>query len=173
MRRAGTGRGRKRRQVLLGAGALLLCLAAAGGCRSIRAGRTGPEVCFPLQGAQWRLSAPYGWRTDPITGQRAFHQGIDLACPQGTPVAAAMEGVVTTARQSTSYGNYLCLAHPGGRETRYAHLQYLFVRPGQVVQAGQLLGTAGNTGRSTGAHLHFELLVQGQHRAPGTLRGLP
>lgn len=84
-----------------------------------------------------------------------------------------MDGVVTAARRSATYGNYLCLSHSGGQETLYAHLQYLFVRAGEVVQAGQPLGTAGETGRSTGAHLHFELLEQGIRYDAGALLGLP
>ena len=86
---------------------------------------------------------------------------------------AAMNGVVIAARRSETYGNYLCLSHSGGQETLYAHLQYLFVRAGEVVQAGQPLGTAGETGRSTGAHLHFELLEQGVRYDAGALLGLP
>ena len=86
---------------------------------------------------------------------------------------AARNGVVIAARRSATYGNYLCLSHSGGQETLYAHLQYLFVRAGEVVQAGQPLGTAGETGRSTGAHLHFELLEQGVRYDAGALLGLP
>ena len=77
------------------------------------------------------------------------------------------------SRRSTTYGNYLRLSHSGGQETLYAHLQYLFVRAGEVVQARQPLGTAGETGRSTGAHLHFELLEQGIRYDAGALLGLP
>ena len=102
-----------------------------------------------------------------------FHRGTDLACSEGTLVLAAMDGVVIAARRSATYGNYLCLSHSGGQETLYAHLQYLFVRAGEVVQAGQPLGTAGETGRSTGAHLHFELLEQGVRYDAGALLGLP
>ena len=115
----------------------------------------------------------YGWHTDPITGEETFHRGTDLACSEGTLVLAAMDGVVIAARRSATYGNYLCLSHSGGQETLYAHLQYLFVRAGEVVQAGQPLGTAGETGRSTGVHLHFELLEQGVRYDAGALLGLP
>ena len=107
------------------------------------------------------------------SGGKAFHRGTDLACSEGTLVLAAMNGVVIAARRSATYGNYLCLSHSGGQETLYAHLQYLFVRAGEVVQAGQPLGTAGETGRSTGAHLHFELLEQGVRYDAGALLGLP
>ena len=110
---------------------------------------------------------------DGMAGEEAFHRGTDLACSEGTLVLAAMNGVVIAARRSATYGNYLCLSHSGGQETLYAHLQYLFVRAGEVVQAGQPLGTAGETGRSTGAHLHFELLEQGVRYDAGALLGLP
>lgn len=119
------------------------------------------RLCFPLGGNVWRVSDPYGWRKDPFTSREQFHRGVDLACPQGTPVRAAQGGVVAQARRSTSFGNYLRLRHPGGWESIYAHLEYLYVRPGEVVEQGQLLGAAGQTGRATGPHLHFELLHQG------------
>lgn len=124
---------------------------------------------FPLDTTVWRISDPYGQRSDPFTGKTAFHYGIDLACAEGTTVKAVQAGVVTVAAASTSYGNYLRLLHPDGSETRYAHLQYLYVRPGEVVQAGQALGTVGQTGRATGAHLHLELLRQGAACDPAVL----
>lgn len=127
------------------------------------------DACFPLQTDAWRLSDPYGRRADPFTGKLAFHAGIDLACAEGTAVQAVRGGVVTTAASSASYGNYLCLLHPDGTETRYAHLQYLYVRPGEVVRAGQLLGTAGQTGRATGSHLHLELWEKGTACDPAVL----
>ena len=120
--------------------AVLFCVAALRAC----AAKTAPEGCslkrvrpaqtawFPLGTTAWRVSDAYGWRTDPITGEEAFHRGTDLACSEGTLVLAAMNGVVTAARRSATYGNYLCLSHSGGQETLYAHLQYLFVRAGEV-----------------------------------------
>ena len=151
---------------------------SAGLCRKSRArglfAETGKARADGLLPAGYDgVSDAYGWRTDPITGEETFHRGTDLACSEGTLVLAAMDGVVTAARRSTTYGNYLCLSHSGGQETLYAHLQYLFVRAGEVVQAGQPLGTAGETGRSTGAHLHFELLEQGVRYDAGALLGLP
>lgn len=172
------------RAALLMLCAVLLC-AVVGRALAVRAERAAPEGCsmerpkpsekitFPLDTAEWRLSGSYGWRTDPLTGEEAFHRGADLACAEGTPVLAALSGIVTAARRSSSYGNYVRLCHPGGQETIYAHLQYAFVRAGEVVQAGQLLGTVGQTGRATGAHLHFELLVRGVHCDPSALLGLP
>ena len=161
--------------------AVLFCMTVLRAC----AAKTAPEGCslervrptqaaaFPLGTDGWRVSDAYGWRTDPITGEEVFHRGTDLACAEGPLVLAAMDGVVTAARRSATYGNYLRLSHSGGQETLYAHLQYLFVRAGEVVQAGQPLGTAGETGRSTGAHLHFELLEQGTRYDAGALLGLP
>ena len=86
---------------------------------------------------------------------------------------AALDGVVTAARRSATYGNYVRLTHADGQETLYAHMQYLYVRAGEVVQAGQRLGTAGQTGRATGAHLHFELLSGGIRYDPSDALGLP
>ena len=117
--------------------------------------------------------AAYGWRKDPFTGEKAFHRGVDLACGEGTPVLAALDGVVTAARRGTTYGNYVRLTHGDGQETLYAHMQYLYVRAGEVVAAGQRLGTAGQTGRATGAHLHFEFLTGGIRYDPSAALSLP
>ena len=144
-------------------GALLLCAVLP-----VQAARK-TDACFPLRTDAWRISDPYGQRTDPFTGRPAFHAGIDLACAEGTAVQAVRGGVVTAAASGAGYGNYLRLLHPDGTETRYAHLQYLYVRPGEVVRAGQLLGTAGQTGRATGPHLHLELWEQGTACDPAAL----
>ncbi len=101
--------------------AVLFCVAALRAC----AAKAAPEGCslkrvrpaqtawFPLGTTAWRVSDAYGWRTDPITGEEAFHRGTDLACSEGTLVLAAMNGVVIAARRSATYGNYLCLSHSG------------------------------------------------------------
>lgn len=160
---------RRRRVFLCG---LFCCAALLAACfRSCAAGRT--KLLFPLDTSQWRLSAGYGWRADPVDGELRFHEGIDLACAEGTPVLAARDGVVTNARYSASYGNYLTLIHADGLETVYAHLQYLYVRPGEVVRAGQTVGTAGETGRATGPHLHFEVLRKSKHCDPASALDLP
>lgn len=119
------------------------------------------EALFPLDTTQYRVSDGYGWRQDPFTGERTFHKGIDLACAEGTEVIAAEGGAVVQAYRSTSYGTCLRVLHTDGSESLYAHLQYAYVRPGEVVEAGQLLGAAGRSGRATGAHLHFELYPAG------------
>ena len=145
---------------------LALCLLAA---LPVQAARNTQKHCFPLDTTAWRVSDAYGARTDPFTGKSAFHRGLDLACAAGTAVQAVQGGVVTAAAYSPSYGNHLRILHPDGCETRYAHLQYLYVRPGEVVQAGQTLGTVGQTGRATGAHLHLELWQQGAACDPAAL----
>ena len=163
-------RGPKTRIGLLWLPVLLLVLAIF----TLRARAARKTVwCFQLGTETWRISEPYGERADPFTGQTAFHAGIDLACAEGTAVLAAQSGVVTAAAASTSYGNYLHLLHPDGTETRYAHLQYLYVRPGEMVQAGQVLGTVGQTGRATGPHLHLELWQQGSACDPTALVEAP
>ena len=168
----------------------LLCCAGAGLALRACAGPAAPAGCslkrlvpredaaFPLGTSGWSLSSGYGWRADPLAENgpeeaEDFHRGVDLACAEGTPVLAAMDGVVLTAERSGSYGLYIRLCHPDGVETLYAHLQYLFARPGEVVRAGQLLGTAGQTGRATGPHLHFELLEKAVRCDPSALLGLP
>ena len=158
----------------------LLCCAGAGRALRACAGPDAPaaETVFPLGTSGWSLSSGYGWRADPLAEngpgeEDSFHKGVDLACAEGTPVLAAMDGVVLTAGRSGSYGLYIRLCHPDGVETLYAHLQYLFARPGEVVRAGQLLGTAGQTGRATGPHLHFELLEKAVRCDPSALLGLP
>ena len=140
---------------------------------SLKQAKPGQILCFPLETAAWRVSDPYGWRKDPFTGEKAFHRGVDLACAEGTPVLAALAGTVTAARRSATYGNYLCLSHADGQETIYAHMQYLYVRAGEVVRAGECLGTAGQTGRATGPHLHFEFLAQGVRQDPAAALPLP
>lgn len=124
-------------------------------------------MVFPLQDTDCANNSTYGWRNDPLEGESAeFHTGTDLACAQGSAVYAAADGIVRVAGTHESYGNYLRLLHPNGDETLYAHLQYLFVRPGEQVAAGQQIGTAGQTGRVTGPHLHFELLHEGVRYDP-------
>ena len=109
--------------------------------------------------ALWETSN-YGWRENPTGEGDDFHTGIDLGAGEGTPVMSAADGVVVKATWSNSYGNYVVVAHQDHLTTLYAHMQYLFVRTGQPVKAGQVLGTSGSTGNVTGPHLHFELLYR-------------
>ena len=119
-------------------------------------------LVFPLEGGQATRTSGYGWRADPMGGSGSdFHLGNDLAAAEGTAVLAAAGGVVRVAGTHSSYGNYLRILHEDGDETLYAHLQYLFVRTGQRVEAGERPGTVGQIGNTTGPHLHFELLHRG------------
>lgn len=119
-------------------------------------------LVFPLPEHSGEHTSGYGWRTDPMGGQGTeFHTGVDWAAAQGTAVMAAADGVVRCAGWHSSYGNYVRILHADGDETLCAHMQYLFVRTGQQVTAGETLGTVGATGNATGPHLHFELLHKG------------
>lgn len=108
-----------------------------------------------------RISDHFGVRKDPFTKQRKVHQGIDFVGPKGTPIYATGKGEVVNAEFSFfGYGNMVVVDHGFGYKTRYAHLDKLLVKPGQKVTRGQLIGTLGNSGRSTGAHLHYEVLYR-------------
>ena len=126
---------------------------------------TSPGIAQPrgLEGitSPAPVSSDFGWRRDPITGESRFHQGVDIAVAYGQDVKAAADGVVAFAGVQNGYGNTVVLNHEGGRQTRYAHLSEQLVRAGDVVAEGQLVGKSGNSGRSTGPHLHFEMLVGG------------
>ena len=108
----------------------------------------------------------FGWRIDPITGRQAFHGGIDFAAPTGTPIVAAAGGVVVTAEYHPQYGNLLEIDHGNDIVTRYAHASRLHAKLGDIVRRGQRIADIGSTGRSTGAHLHFEVLVKNVHQDP-------
>ena len=151
--RAGHGREQPRRKVIFLAvlPGLLVCLVLP-----VRAQKKTGKLCFPLDTTQYRVSDGYGWRQDPFTGERTFHKGIDLACAEGTEVLAAEGGAVVQVYRSTSYGTCLRVLHTEG----------------EVVEAGQLLGAAGRSGRATGAHLHFELYRQGTACDPADALGL-
>lgn len=106
-------------------------------------------------------SSSFGWRVDPFTGQMAFHEGLDFMAEVGTPIYAAASGIVTAAEKTPDYGNIVKIDHGSGVETRYAHASKLLVKAGQRVEKGQLIAEVGSTGRSTGAHLHFEVRLNG------------
>ena len=106
-------------------------------------------------------SSNYGYRIDPITGRSTFHTGVDLIAPPGTPVLAAAGGVVSTVAYVAEYGNIVDVDHDNGLTSRYAHLSKSVVRVGDVVMKGQKIALVGNTGRTTGPHLHFEVREKG------------
>ncbi|MBQ8647227.1 MAG: M23 family metallopeptidase, partial [Oscillospiraceae bacterium] len=125
----------------------------------------------PLQGTLG-VNSEYGWRRDPITWKKSFHTGVDLAAQEGQEVFSSGRGIVTETRHSDSYGNCVRIQHEGGVVTFYCHMQYIFVHQGERVDAGTRIGTAGQTGRTTGPHLHFELLLDGLRYDPAQVLGL-
>ena len=108
----------------------------------------------------------FGWRIDPITGHSALHTGLDFQADSGTPIAAAAGGVVVAQEYHPAYGNVVEIDHGNDLVTRYAHASAVFVRKGDLVKRGQRIAEVGSTGRSTGSHLHFEVLVQGIPQDP-------
>lgn len=121
-----------------------------------RLANTNGKLLFPLA-VPVAISSAFGWRMHPITGDRRFHAGTDLAAPIGTPVLAAYAGQVAIADFLGGYGLTVTLDHTKGtQQTLYAHLSELFVKPGEVVKQGDVIGLSGSTGNSTGPHLHFE-----------------
>lgn len=123
------------------------------------------------------VGSGFGWRIDPITGQSALHSGLDFPAEVGHPIMAAAGGVVVLAEAQPAYGNTVEIDHGNGLLTRYAHASRIEVRKGDLVRRGQRIGAVGNTGRSTGPHLHFEVLVAGVPQDPQKFlaagRGLP
>ena len=115
---------------------------------------------LPVAGA---ITSQFGHRVDPITGEVSSHTGTDIACAEGTPILAAADGIVTVANGldswGGSYGYYIQIDHGGGMETLYAHCSSICVTTGQQVQAGQVIGYVGHTGRVTGNHLHLEVRI--------------
>ena len=107
------------------------------------------------------LTSAYGWRTHPITGKQSFHNGVDLANVQGTPIYAAKSGTVTVATYNGVYGYYVQINHGDGFSSLYGHLTHYIVGVGQSVSAGQVIGYMGSTGWSTGPHLHFTIYYNG------------
>ena len=130
---------------------------------------TPDSTRIPTGTLQWPLpvagtiTSQFGHRVDPITGEVSSHTGTDIACAEGTPILAAADGVVTVANGldswGGSYGYYIQIDHGGGLETLYAHCSSICVTTGQQVQAGQVIGYVGHTGRATGSHLHFEIHI--------------
>ena len=112
------------------------------------------------------FSSNFGWRIDPFTGQNAMHEGVDYVMPQGTPIKAAIGGIVVYASLHPQYGNMVEIDHGNDVVTRYAHASKLLVRVGQVVRRGQEIAEVGSTGRSTGNHLHFEVRFKGIAQNP-------
>lgn len=116
----------------------------------------GAPIHMPVSG-NFRQSSSFGNRTDPFTGGRAFHSGLDFAAPKGTTVLSAGKGIVSFVGTKSGYGNVVEVTHANGLVTRYAHLSGFLSEEGQAVNTGTPIAKVGSTGRSTGPHLHFEV----------------
>ena len=115
----------------------------------------------------YRISSSFGYRSDPFTGRKKRHTGIDFACEVGNGIYATADGVVETVRSgSYGYGKYVIVDHGFGYKTRYAHLSRINVESGTVVRRGTLIGLSGNSGRSSGPHLHYEVMYKGRYVNP-------
>jgi murein DD-endopeptidase MepM/ murein hydrolase activator NlpD len=114
------------------------------------------------------MTSGYGWRRHPTSGKSRMHDGMDFASSVGTPVYATAEGVVTFAGWAGGYGRVIKIQHALGFETRYAHLSKFGVKKGQRVSRGDRIGDMGNSGRSTGPHVHYEIRIGGKSVNPMT-----
>jgi murein DD-endopeptidase MepM/ murein hydrolase activator NlpD len=119
------------------------------------------------------VRSSFGGRSDPFSGEGAFHTGIDLAAPKGTPVHVTADGVVASAGWAGAYGKLVVVDHGNGLETYYAHLSQFLVLPGQEVQRGQVIALSGGTGRTTGPHVHYEVRLGGTPINPYKYLGRP
>ena len=119
------------------------------------------------------MTDPYGYRTNPITGNYQLHNGIDLAANRGTPIYAAKTGTVSTAASGYGWGNYVVINHGDGYSTLYAHQDYYIVSEGDTVTQGQVIGYVGSTGNSTGPHLHFTIYYNGSTVNPAGYIAIP
>jgi len=125
-------------------------------------GRATPSI-WPLVGT---YTSAYGDRKDPFTGLTEFHPGLDIAAEQGVPVHSTADGKVEMAAFDGNYGKAVVIAHGFGISTRYGHLSRFSVAPGQTVKRGEVIGYVGATGRVTGSHLHYEVLINGNRINP-------
>ncbi|MDR0656952.1 MAG: M23 family metallopeptidase, partial [Treponema sp.] len=119
----------------------------------------GDAFIYPVRG---RLTSGYGWRNDPISGVRRYHAALDIAVPEGTTVKAAMDGRIATVGYNATYGRYIIMSHGSGFQTMYAHLSSVPVKQNAWVLQGAKIGESGNTGYSTGPHLHFAVYKNGR-----------
>ena len=122
----------------------------------------------PIHQRYW-LSSYYGWRSSPFSGKRSYHSGVDMACPSGTPIYAALAGKVTSVGYNNVYGNYVIITHHSGYKTLYGHMSAALVSKNRYVDTGTKIGTVGSTGMSTGPHLHFTVYKNGKTVNPSIL----
>ncbi len=170
--------GARRKGLSWRAQGLLAALAVpllAGQLLSAQAASTNTDApAFAVMPLDGRVSSLYGERHHPITGQMVHHHGVDIAAPMGTAIVAPAAGTVRRVRPSNEgYGNFLEIDHGGGYVTRYGQLQSFEVAEGDRVSAGQIIARVGSSGRSTGPHLHLEVIKDGERVDPATLLTLP
>lgn len=115
---------------------------------------------------KYYITSSYGYRKDPYTKRRAFHKGIDLGAAWGSDILSTASGIVSFVGNNGDYGKSVFIDHGNGIETRYAHLSKIFVKEGEIVDLGNIIGKIGNTGRSTGKHLHYEIKINNKARNP-------
>ena len=109
---------------------------------------------WPTKG--W-LSSPFGYRESPFTGKREFHKGLDISTRKGSPIVASADGIVLFSKWDRGYGKAVSIRHGYGLMTKYAHMQKSLVKKGQYVKRGEIVGLVGNSGKTTGSHLHYEV----------------
>ena len=119
--------------------------------------------------ARWYKSSSFGWRASPFTGKRSYHSGVDMACPTGTSIFAALPGKVTATGYNSTYGNYVIVTHQGGYKTLYGHMSAITTVKGAYVMQDSRIGKVGSTGMSTGPHLHFTVFKNNKQVNPENL----
>lgn len=124
---------------------------------------TTVDICLPVEG---EYTSRFGYRTHPITGKFGIHNGLDIAAPEGTKISAAFNGVVEEVGYNKVRGNYILVAHGGETKTLYMHCSEVIAPEGAVVRQGEIIALVGNTGWSTGAHLHFSIIIGGKYCNP-------
>lgn len=124
---------------------------------------TTVDICLPVEG---EFTSRFGYRTHPITGKFGIHNGLDIAAPEGTKISAAFNGVVKEVGYNKVRGNYILIAHGGETKTLYMHCSEVIAPEGAVVRQGEIIALVGNTGWSTGAHLHFSIIIGGKYCNP-------
>lgn len=147
------------REALTGSGARDSGLGGSGSGTSLETPAATP---IELPRIESRVTSEFGWRRDSITGESTFHKGLDLAAAYGQEVPVAAAGRVSFSGTQSGYGKVVIVQHPGGTETRYAHLSQLDVRAGDDLKVGDVVGRVGQTGRATAPHLHFEVREDGR-----------
>lgn len=129
-----------------------------------------PDIDKFIKPVQGTVTSTFGERNDPVNGQIAVHKGIDINASENTNILAAFNGKVKSLGDDKSLGKYIIIDHGNGAETKYGHLNTILVNKGDAVMKGDVIAKSGNTGKSTGPHLHFELLYMGENINPEVIR---